>query len=231
MRRGCADSMRSRCATRAFSCRRRPTIASVPAQEDPADRADSAERQCDQVGEPEADGDEHDHEQDQDREAAHAHQHAGVGRRRDQAHQPQKQHLAVARRLLPELLHRLAQLVRAPFGLCERRLHHLAQHRPFLRVAGRERLVEVLARGVRVVALGRACAQDRLGRRPVLGLALELLVGAVLELRDHRKAAHLVLHARLSLLRHGGASVSDGGGRVRLKPTRFRRRRHGRHSS
>ena len=69
-------------------------------------------------------------------------------------------------------------------------------------MATRQRLVEVGARRLRVIALGRAGAEDGLGGDPVLRLALQLLVCALLELRDRREGADLHLHLDLLLLGH-----------------------------
>jgi hypothetical protein len=76
-------------------------------------------------------------------------------------------------------------------------------------VAAGQRLVEVAAGLLDVVALGGARSQDGLGGHPVLGLALQLLVGAVLELLDGGQRAHLHLHPDLLLLGHRLSSLPD----------------------
>ena len=120
----------------------------------------------------------------------------------------------------PSFSHGFLEVVRAALGEGHRRLHHLAQRRALLGVAAGQRLVEVGAGGLGVVALGGAGAQQRLRGHAVLGLALELLVGARLELLDGRQRAHLhLLHLHLPLLGHA-ASFADGPRpRIRACPT------------
>ena len=161
----------------------------------------------DQLDDPGADREQGDHERDDQQDAADAREHARARRRDQQPHHPEHEHLAARGRLLAELLHGVAELVRAALGERQRGLHHLAQRGTLLRVAARQRLVEVGARGLGVVALRRAGAEDRLGRHAVPRLALELLVGPRLELRDRRQGAHLHLHLDLLLLRHGRESL------------------------
>jgi hypothetical protein len=99
--------------------------------------------------------------------------------------------------------HGVAQFVGAALGERQRRLHHLAKRGSLLRMAARERLVEVRPGRLGVVTLGGARAQDRLSGDPVPRLALQLLVRPRLELRDGRQRANLHLHLDLLLLRHG----------------------------
>src|SRR5204862_3135762 len=109
-------------------------------------------------------------DQDEDEEPAGAAEPARPGRRGHEAHESQEEQLAARRRLLAELLHGLLELVRPPFGLGERRLHHLAERRALLRVHARERLVEVLACGGGVVALRGAGPEEGASRGAVLRL-------------------------------------------------------------
>src|SRR5207237_1110691 len=101
----------------------------------------------------------------------------------DEAHHAEEQQLAAGGRLLTELLHRLLELVGAPLGLGERRLHHLAKRGTLLRVDAGESLVEVFPRRSGVVALGGAGAEQGARGGAVLRLRQQLLVGARLELR------------------------------------------------
>ena len=78
--------------------------------------------------------------------------------------------------LLAQLLDGRLEVVGAALGQGHRGLHHLPQRGALLGVAAGERLVEVGPGGLGVVLLGRARAQQRLGRHAVLGLAPELLV-------------------------------------------------------
>ena len=77
-------------------------------------------------------------------------------------------------------------------------------------MSSHQRLVEVRARLLGVVALGRAGAEQGAGRGAVLGLPQQLLVRSLLENLDRAEAAGRVLHPGLALLRHGGESVPDG---------------------
>src|SRR5919109_1933255 len=72
-------------------------------------------------------------------------------------------------------------------------------------------LVEVLAGRLHVVALRRPGSEDGLRGHAVLRLALELLVGARLELRDRSERPDLHLHLDLLLLRHSPRSLADRG--------------------
>jgi len=144
-------------------------------------RREAAEGQPDQHRQAEAEGEHDDDQNDEQEDSAEARHETGTRRWRDEAHGPQQEELAARGRLLAHLLHGVAQLVRAALGEGERRLHHLSQRRPLLRMHAGHRLVEVGLGGRDVVALGCAGAEDGLGRHTVLGLALELLVGARLE--------------------------------------------------
>ena len=107
------------------------------AEEDGACRADAAERQRDQLHDPDAEEEDEDHEREQQQNAAHARKDPGAGGRGDQAHQPEQEELARGGGLLAELLHRVLEVVGPPLGQRERGLHHLAQGGPLLGVAAR----------------------------------------------------------------------------------------------
>ena len=177
---------------RARAWRRRPSSTSTPITSTTSRKpkkiagagADAAERQRDQLDDAEADREQHDHQQDQQDDAPDAGHDPRARGRDQQPHHAQHEQLPAGGRLLAELLHRLLEVVRPALRERHRGLHHLPQRRALLRVAAGQGLVEVLARGVHVVALRGAGAEDRLRRHAVLRLALQLLVGAALQLRD-----------------------------------------------
>ena len=107
--------------------------------------------------------------------------------------------LAARRRRLAEPGDGLLEVVGPALGERERRVGHAAQLHALLRARGRDRAAEVRARRVGVVALGGAGAEDRLRGRLELLLALELLVGALLELL-HRGERGALLDLDLSRL-------------------------------
>ena len=113
-------------------------------------------------------------------------------------------------RLLAELLDRVLEVAGAPLGERQRRIGHASQLHALLRAGGRDRLPEVLARGVGVVAVRGAGAEDRPRGRAVAGLALELVVGARLELL-HRGEPAALLDADLTLLGSHAAGKSTAG--------------------
>jgi hypothetical protein len=99
------------------------------------------------------------------------------------------------------------EVVGAALGERERRVGHPAQRHPLLRAGLRDRPLEVLARGLGVVALGRPGPEDRLRGGLVLGLAGELVVRPALE-RLHRRKGAALLDLDLALLRgHGRESI------------------------
>ena len=99
------------------------------------------------------------------------------------------------------------EVVGAALGERERRVGHAAQLHALLRARGRDGAAEVVARGVGVVALGRPGAEDGERGGLELLLALELLVGAVLE-RLHGGQGALLLDADLTGLgRHGEGRI------------------------
>src|SRR5207248_3741832 len=91
-----------------------------------------------------------------------------------------------------------------------RRVRHAPELHALLGAGGGDRLLEVLPRRLRVVTVGRARPEDRPRRGAVAGLALELLVGARLELLHGGEAAAL-LDADLALLRRHRREVYVGG--------------------
>ena len=117
---------------------------------------------------------------------------AGALRRGDQAHELQSAQLAVRRRLDTEALGRLLQVSGAPFGEGERCVGHPAQLQPLLGASGSDRALKMGTRGLGVITLRGASTEDRLGRGLELGLGLELLVRAALELLHRRKLAALL---------------------------------------
>ena len=141
---------------------------------------------------PGADREQGDDEQDDQQDAADAQQDRCAGRRDEHRRQPQQHQLAAGGRRLAEALDRNLEIVRAALGQRERGVRHAPQRHPLLRACGGHRAPEVLARRLGVVALGRPRAEDRLRRGLVALLALELLVGAVLELRDRGERARLL---------------------------------------
>ena len=89
----------------------------------------------------------------------------------------------------------------------QRRVGHAPQLHALLWARGRDGAAEVVARRVGVVALGGPGAQDGQGRGLELLLALELLVGAVLE-RLHGGQGAFLLDADLTGLgRHGEGRI------------------------
>ena len=169
--------------------------------------AGPAEGQRDELDDPEAEGQQRDDEQQDDHEAARLEVPGRVGRRREEAHEPQQQELAVGRRRLAEALDGLLEVVGTALGERQRRVGHAPQLHALLRARGRDGAAEVVARGVGVVALGRPGAEDRERGGLELLLALELLVGAVLE-RLHGGEGALLLDADLTGLgRHGEGRI------------------------
>jgi hypothetical protein len=81
-------------------------------------------------------------------------------------------------------------------------------------MAAGQRLVEISARRLGVVALRCAGAEDRLCGHAMLRFALELLVGTRLELRDRSERADLHLHLHLLLLRHEAESRRFAAGAI-----------------
>ena len=120
------------------------------------------------------------------------------GGRDEQAHRAQREHLAPAGRRLAEALDGVLEVAGAAFGQRQRGVGHAPQLHALLRARRGDRALEVAARLLGVEALGRARAEDRQRRRLVLGLGLELLVGALLERLDRLQAAAL-LHPDLTL--------------------------------
>ena len=110
--------------------------------------------------------------------------------------------LAAGRRLDAEALGRPLEIVGTALGERQRGVGHPAQLQALLRPGGGERPLEVRAGRLGVVALGGASAEDRLRRRLVLGLRLELLVGAALELLHRGELAALLDPHRSLLLGH-----------------------------
>ena len=200
----------------ALRCRRRPKQHEHAehdhdeheAEEDRAARADAAERQRDQLSEAEADRQQQRSRATSTRRIApDARQHARARRRGQQAHQPQHEQLADGGRLLARAS------PSASFRSSGRRSASASDAFIIWRSAGRscgcaagQGLVEV-ARGRpwRRSARRRGRRGSRLRRRAVLRLALELLVGARLELLDSAERADLLLHLHLSLLCHAEA--------------------------
>src|SRR5204863_7279861 len=87
----------------------------------------------------------------------------------------------------------------AAHGQAGGRVGHPSRPPALLRARRGDRLPEVLARGRGVLAVCGAGAEDRARRRAVARLALELVVGARLELLHGGQAAAL-LHPDLTLL-------------------------------
>ena len=105
--------------------------------------------------------------EDRDQDAADTREHAGAGGRGDQPEEPEAAQLAVGRRLDAEALGRLLEIVGAALGERERGVGHLPDPGPLLGAArGGERLLEVRARRLGVVALGGAVRRGSPARRP-----------------------------------------------------------------
>jgi hypothetical protein len=117
-----------------------------------------------------------------------------------------QEELAAARRGLAEALDGGLEVVGAALGERQRRVGHPAQLHALLRARRGDRALEVRPRGLGVVALGGAGAQERERGGLVLLLVLELLVGPGLELLHGRERAAL-LDLDLSLLGRHGAAV------------------------
>ena len=83
------------------------------------------------------------------------------GGRHEQAHRAQREHLAAARRRLPEPLDGVLEVAGATFGERQRGVGHAPDLHPLLRPRGGDRALEVAARGLGVEALGGARAEDR----------------------------------------------------------------------
>ena len=121
--------------------------------------------------------------------------------RGEQADHPQAEQLPVGGCLDAELLGRRLQVTRAAFGERQRGVGHPPQLHPLLRPRGRQGALEVDPCSLRVVALGRPRAEDRLRGGAILGLRLEFLVGARLELL-HRRQLALLFDPHRALLGH-----------------------------
>ena len=113
------------------------------------------------------------------------------------------QQLAVGGRLDAEALGGLLEVVGAALGQRQRGVGHPAQLQALLRPGGGDRALEVGPGRLGVVALGGARAEDRLGRGLELGLGLELLVGAALELLHRGELTALLDPHHPLLLGHG----------------------------
>src|SRR4051794_28473282 len=175
------------------------------AQQDRGRSADASERQRDELDDAEADREQDDDEQDQQQDAADAQPDARALRRGEEAHDAQQEQLAVARGCLAEALDGLLEVVGTPLGERQRGVGHAAQLHALLRARGGDGALEVPACRLGVVALRGARAEDGQGGRLELLLALELLVGARLELLHRRQRAAL-LDLDLPLLGHGEES-------------------------
>src|SRR5262249_48230415 len=116
-----------------------------------------------------------------------------------QAHGPQSQHLATARRLLTEALDGLFEVTRPAFCQRERCVRHSPQLHAVLRASRGDGALKVAAGLVGVEALRGTRAEYRHRGRLVFGLALELLIGAPLERLNGLQAAAL-FDADLALL-------------------------------
>src|SRR5262249_9687297 len=86
--------------------------------------------------------------------------------------------------------HRVLEIPRPAFGEGERRVGHALDLHPLLGTGGGDGALEVAASLLGVEPLGGARAENRHRGRLVFGLALELLVGALVERLDrlHRPA-------------------------------------------
>ena len=108
---------------------------------------------------------------------------------------------------LAQALDGLLEVVGAALGQGQRRVGHPAELHALLRAGRGDRLLEVGARGGRVVALRGSRPEDRLGGGPELLLAQQLLVATLLE-RLHGGELAGLGHPDLSLLgRHREASL------------------------
>ena len=90
----------------------------------------------------------------------------------------------------------------APFGQRQRGVGHPTDLQALLGPGGGDRTLEVGTRLLGVVALGGAGAEDRLGRRLVASLGLELLVGPALHLLHGGELAALLDSHGALLLGH-----------------------------
>jgi hypothetical protein len=131
---------------------------------------------------------------------------------RYQSHEPQPQQLLVGGRLDAQPLGRLAQIVGSAFGQRQRRVGHPPQLQALLGPGGRDRPLEVRARRLGVIALGRTGAQDGLGGRLELGLGFELLVAAALHLLHRGELAALLDPHDSLLLGHRSVESSHARG-------------------
>ena len=113
------------------------------------------------------------------------------------------QQLAVGGRLDAEALGGLLEVVGAALGQGQRGVGHAPQLQPLLRPGSGDRPLEVRSGRLGVIALRGAGAEDRLSRRLELGLGLELLVGAALELLHRRQLTALLDSHHPLLLGHG----------------------------
>ncbi len=118
------------------------------------------------------------------------------------------QQLAAGRRLDAESLGRLLEVVGAALGQRQRGVGHPPQLQPLLGSRRGDRALEVCPGGLGVVALGGARAEDRLRGGLELGLGLELLVGAALELLHRRQLAALLDPHHSLLLGHRAVESS-----------------------
>jgi hypothetical protein len=143
--------------------------------------AEATEREGDELDDAEAEGEQRDDQQDDQQDAAHPREDPGGGGRKQQAHGPQREHLAACGRLLTEPLDGVAQIAGPAFGERERGVGHAPQLHALLGAGGSDGALEVGAGLLGVEALGGASAENRQRRGLELGLGLELLVGALLE--------------------------------------------------
>ena len=138
-------------------------------------------------------------------DAADTREDPGAGGGDQQTHSAQSEHLPAGGGRLPEALHGILEGVGSTLSERQGGVGHAPDLHPLLRAGGGDGALEVGARLLGVEALGGTPAEDGHRGGLVLDLALELLVGALLERLDglHRAA---LLDPDLSLLGcHRGA--------------------------
>jgi hypothetical protein len=154
--------------------------------------SEPAEGQRDELDDTKTDRNQRNDQDEDQKDALQPREDSGRGGGDEQPHRAQREHLATARRLLAEALDGVLEVTCAAFGECERRIGHAPELHPLLWARGCEGALEVAAGLLGVEALGGARAENGQRRRLVFGLALELLIRALLERLDGLKAAALL---------------------------------------